>query len=228
MLFMGRVFKTKLIRKITEKMGSMVTLRGKQRLIVDFMGDPIEYSTKPGGMTVGADHPCFARHMLGMAPVGEADCKFPRWVEYIAGLHPTRAIDVIVEATDSDYILIAMLHYEKQCQLIDRDGAGLGRVILRRIQTRGKEHAAGEKSKKDEKRPKRQMEHVHIPLLTEVMSSLVRELFSTEVGTPMMNLVAICALGGEFISFFPEKYGYIKLNFHSPPLFRALLVSNHY
>lgn len=75
----NRVFKTKLIKVITEKMGSMVKLSGKQRLIVDFIGDPIEYSTKPGGMAMnGTDTPCFARHMLGFAPVGEADCKFPR------------------------------------------------------------------------------------------------------------------------------------------------------
>jgi len=72
-------FKTKLIKVITEKMGAMVKLSGKQRLIVDFIGDPIEYSTKPGGMAMnGTDTPCFARHMLGFAPVGEADCKFPR------------------------------------------------------------------------------------------------------------------------------------------------------
>ena len=44
----NRTFKTKLIRKITEVLGSMVTLRARQRLIVDFIGDPVEYSTSPG------------------------------------------------------------------------------------------------------------------------------------------------------------------------------------
>ena len=79
----NRVFKTKLIRKITEVLGTLIKLRGKQRVIVDFIGDPIEYSTKPGGMAMsGTDSPCFARHMPPGAfpPVGEADCKFPRWV----------------------------------------------------------------------------------------------------------------------------------------------------
>ena len=47
-----------------------------------------------------------------------------------------RAVDVIIEATDSDYLLIAMLHYELQCKTIERDGAGLGRVIIRRILTK--------------------------------------------------------------------------------------------
>jgi hypothetical protein len=128
-----------------------------------------------------------------------------RWVEYIANLHPTRAVDVVVEATDSDYILIAMLHYEKQCKNIENDGS-LGRVILRRIQTKGKDHAAGEKAagekvvvSEPKKKVGRQMEHVHIPLLCEVMSSLVKEMFDSEKGgTPMMNLVSLVALGGEF------------------------------
>ena len=82
------------------------------------------------------------------------------------------------QATDSDYILIAMLHYERQCRTVEIDGAWLGRVILRRIQCKGKEHAAGEAAKKKKggektggERAKRQMEYVHIPLLSEVSCS---------------------------------------------------------
>ena len=51
------------------------------------------------------------------------------------------------------------------------------------------------------------MEYVHIPLLCEVMSSLVKELFRSQegYGTSMMNLVAIIALGGEFMyPFYPQ------------------------
>lgn len=231
----NRAFKTKLIRKITEVMGGMVMLRKSQRLIVDFIGDPIEYSTRPGGMSIsGSDHPSFARHLKGFPPIGEADCKFPRWapllhgisgfffsspplshrwVNYISSLHPNTAVDVVVEATDSDYILIAMLHYEVQCRTAEMDGAGLGRVTLRRIQCRGKEHAAGEAAasarkrakgggdgdggeakKQPAKRAKREMEYIHVPLLCEVMSTLVREMF--EGGTPMRCLACIVALGG--------------------------------
>jgi hypothetical protein len=76
----NRVFKTKLIRSITEKMGSMVKLRARQRLIVDFMGAPLEYSTVPGGMMVSGDAGVFARHLEGVEGIGEADCKFPRCV----------------------------------------------------------------------------------------------------------------------------------------------------
>ena len=192
----NRAFKTKLIRKITEVMGGMITLRGQQRVIVDFIGDPIEYSTKPGGSTiVGSDSPCYGRYMTGFAPVGEADCKMPRWVDYISSLHPNRAVDVVVEATDSDYILIAMLHYEKQSQYVSMDGAGLGRVILRRIKCKDKEAPVPKAAKKPTVRPKREMEYVHVPLLCEVMSKLMVELF--DGGTPMQCLTAIVALGGK-------------------------------
>lgn len=71
---------------------------------------------------------------------------------------------------------------------------------------RGKEHAAGEAAKKaragskenggedKKKRAKREMEYVHVPLLCEVMSTLMREMF--EGGTPMRCLSSIVALGG--------------------------------
>lgn len=77
----NRVFKTKLIRRITEILGTMIILKGRQRLIVDFIGDPVEYSTKPGGTCMsGSNTPCFVRYMTGFQPVGEADCKMPRSV----------------------------------------------------------------------------------------------------------------------------------------------------
>lgn len=199
----NRVFKTKLIRKITEKMGQMVTLRKQQRLIVDFIGDPIEYSTVPGSMSMGGDSPCFARHIQGVNPIGEADCKMPRWVDFIAFQHPNRAVDVIVEATDSDYIMIAMLHYEKQVKLIMTGGGSMmGRISIRRIQCSGKDHAAGERAKKEvagaaakgTARKKRCMEFIHVPLLCEVMTSVVSQFF--EGNTPMRCLTALIALGG--------------------------------
>ena len=147
----------------------------------------------------GSDAPCYARYITGFLPVGEADCKMPRWVDYISSLHPNRAVDVVVEATDSDYILIAMLHYEKQSQYVSMDGAGLGRVILRRIKCKDKEapvpKAVPKAAKKPTVRPKREMEYVHVPLLCEVMSKLMVELFDGR--TPMQCLTAIVALGGK-------------------------------
>lgn len=168
---------------------------------------------------MSADSPCFARYMTGFAAVGEADCKMPRWVDYIAGQHPHCAVDVIVEATDSDYILIAMLHYERQCMHVVMDGAGLGRVSMRRMRCSGTDTpvSAADKKKKaallllqaggggggganstgmnaaTNKKP-RQMEYVHIPLLCEVMSRVMQEMF--DGGTAMRCLTAIVAFGG--------------------------------
>lgn len=146
---------------------------------------------------------------------------------------------MIVEATDSDYILIAMLHYERQCKLVGNEAGngGLGRVILRRIQTKGKEHAAGEAKKVvvPAKKGGRQMEYVHIPLLCEVMSSLVKEMFDSEKSiTPMMNLIALVALGGKFFSFFHsfrlEENRYIQMYFglrtHIPPIISPVVLVN--
>lgn len=115
-------------------------------------------------------------------------------------MHPDKAVDVVVESTDSDYIMIGMLHYEKQCKTVERDGAGLGRVSLRRMHCRGKDHAAGGAKKggggsaEGATKPKREMEYVHIPLLCEVMSTLVQELFTG--GTPMQCLSVIVAFAG--------------------------------
>ena len=228
----NRVFKTKLIRRITEKMGSLIKLRGPgQRVVVDFIGDPIEYSTVPGGMAiVGIDEPMFARHMTGgmFAPIGEADCKMPRWVDYISSLHPNVAVDVIVDATDSDYIMIAMLHYEKQSRQIRAvhtaaaaaaATTNLGRISIRRMVSHAKQHAAGEVQRAKRARTaaagdstaatttksKRVMEFVHVPLLSEVMSTIVQQMFSCERSPPLRCLAGIVALGGnDFCRSIPQ------------------------
>lgn len=139
--------------------------------------------------------------MTGIPAVGEADCKLPRWVDYVAGLHPSCAVDVVVEATDSDYILIAMLHYERQCMHVAVDGAGLGRVSLRRMRCSGLDAkpaaasaAKASSSAAAQKKKSREMEYINIPLLSEVMDKLMRVLF--EGGTPMRCLTALVAFGG--------------------------------
>jgi hypothetical protein len=101
--------------------------------------------------------------------------------------------------------MIGMLHYEQQCRTVERDGAGLGRVSVRRIECHGKQHAAGEAARKRKvdssgggggaaAKKKRTMEHVHIPLLCEVMSCIIREMFSNP--SPMRSLSILIALGG--------------------------------
>lgn len=232
----NRIFKTKLIRHIVENIGDWVsrTMRKKQRLILDHVGDPMEYSHIPGASR--KTDSCYVRMISNMDNcIGEADCKFPRWVDHIASMFPSKAVDVVVEATDSDYVMIAMMHYEARCADVlssssftslncdensnviqhqqQQNCRGLGRISVRRIHTRGKEHSSSEGSAKRKrgdttnetqpsstttikKKAKRMMEFVHIPLLYEVMSCIMKELFPQDQGNSMKCLAALIALAG--------------------------------
>eukprot|EP00961_Rhodomonas_salina_P005737 77453-Rhodomonas_salina.1 len=90
---MNRTFKTKVIRLITEAVPGLVQLQPGQRLIIDHAGHPVEY-------TVDAA----PRALTHLAPLGEADVKFPRYAAYGR---------MIVEATDGDYVPIALLFAER-------------------------------------------------------------------------------------------------------------------
>lgn len=133
--------------------------------------------------------------MKNMEEIGECDCKFPRWVDYIASLHPTKAVDVVVESTDSDYIMIGMLHYEQQVLFPYQNS--LGRVFLHRMFTT----AAGDKKRKAndgepaaQKPAKRQYEYVNIPLLYEIMSNIGSRVFGGAY--PIRSFALAVALGG--------------------------------
>lgn len=216
----NRVFKTKLIRHIVEHIGEWVTIRKKQKLILDHMGDPVEYSLMPGASRKTNSY--YIRTIEGLdTKIGEADCKFPRWVDFITSMFPSKAVDIVVEATDSDYVMIAMMHYEHQCAMIEnRDSYsctsrinGLGRVSVRRILSHGKEHSSSETRKRKRiqsmiastaaddgtNKPKatgRVMEFVHIPLLYEVMSTILKELFPHDRNSPMSCLAALISMAG--------------------------------
>lgn len=127
----NRTFKTKLIKTVIHKLGELVVLKKQQKLVVDYQGHPSEFSCMPGVQRVLSNQKCtcFARELEGFSPIGEADCKFPRWVSFIAGMHPKQAVDIIVEATDSDYIMIAMMQYELASK---SDLTTLGRISIRR------------------------------------------------------------------------------------------------
>lgn len=111
-------------------------------------------------------------------------------------------MDVVVESTDSDYIMIGMLHYEKQVKALalhKRERQSVGRAILHRIACHGKEHAAGEKRKRSSsssssKQQGRQFEYVHIPLLYEIMALVSQKMFSGP--SPISSLVSVIALAG--------------------------------
>jgi hypothetical protein len=83
----NRVFKTKVILRILEVLPTLLNLRGRQRVIVDFMNEPVEYSASASHQTagcviVGGANGCFMRKLAAskFAGIGESDCKFPRLV----------------------------------------------------------------------------------------------------------------------------------------------------
>lgn len=92
-LIMNRVFKTKVIKLIIEKMPELVRLYPGQRLVLDYAGNPIAYTMD--GMEVYEDLP----------GLGESDVKFTRYVL------PGKTF--LVDATDGDYLPIALMRHER-------------------------------------------------------------------------------------------------------------------
>jgi len=167
------------------------------RVIVDFIGQPIEFL--PSGEF---------RKLQDFHGIGEADCKLPRWVDYILMHSPVQQqqpVRMVVEATDSDYIMIAMLHHEhiqkrkRTCH-----------VSIRRIKTHilpavrdgrsksGPDAAAAQGLALDKrKKSGREWEFVHIPLLYEVWTRKMEHMFQTSCTmTPMNCLVGLISLTG--------------------------------
>jgi hypothetical protein len=235
----NRTFKVKLIASVVEKMGELVKLRGKQRLIMDFWGKPVLYtlSALPEASATSAWQgqtdmrhvagntgcTCFAWRLEGVEQVGEADCKFPRWVSYVASLYPGEQVDVIVEATDSDYLAIAMLQYQRVSQRVlspqvraQKVKVNLGNVTIRRIRcnvaatepggsnrphckaegkTEGKDEASGVSKAPSASSTTREMEYVHIPLLYECLKLEMQGI----LGGPnawLQGLVCLIGLNG--------------------------------
>eukprot|EP00961_Rhodomonas_salina_P295507 3935517-Rhodomonas_salina.1 len=90
---MNRTFKTKVIRLVIEAVPALVQLQPGQRLIIDHAGHPVEHTV---------DAP--PRELTELPPLGEADVKFPRYAPLGR---------MVAEATDGDYVPIALLHIER-------------------------------------------------------------------------------------------------------------------
>jgi hypothetical protein len=96
-LLYNRTFKaaviTKVIKAVIEEF--QPTLKGKQRIIIDYQGDP--YIITAGVNSV--------RHNLHMTvPLGESDVKFVRYLNMG---------NLLLDAVDSDYVIIAMNQIER-------------------------------------------------------------------------------------------------------------------
>lgn len=199
----NRIFKTKVIWRICEVIPHLVSgsMKAKQKLIIDFMESPIEYSkqvSKTSQVVIcgGADG-CYMRKMKNFEEIGECDCKFPRWVDYISSLHPGKAVDVIVQSTDSDYVMIAMLHYEQQLEsyISNSQHEKFGRVMLYRMATTAKDDK-GKKGKKNipAQKKERKFEYVHIPLLYEIMASICGKMLGGP--HPIRSFAVLVGLSG--------------------------------
>jgi hypothetical protein len=239
----NRVFKTKVILKICSVLPNLVSgsIRSRQRLIIDFMDHPLEYSKFASSTMLASSHGhasgsssvmvggggadgLFMRKLNGFEEIGECDCKFPRWVDHIASMHRGKPVDVIVESTDSDYLMIGMLHYEKHV-LASIPSNTMGRVMLHRMAATAKGHSssssrsgsndshspaakkqrteaatgAGKEAalsagKGSSNKQKRQYEYVHIPLLYEIMTSISSRMLGGPY--PMRSFALLVALAG--------------------------------
>jgi hypothetical protein len=92
-LMMNRAFKTKVIAMISRALPALVPLAPGQRLIIDHVGHPV----------------CHARdaepvELEDLPPAGEADVKAMRYA---------RLGRMLIDATDGDYVPIALLHLER-------------------------------------------------------------------------------------------------------------------
>ncbi len=93
---MNRAFKRRVIQLVLERLPLLVDLAPGEQLIVDYMGAPVRYTH--GGGPPSA--------MTEFEALGEADLKFFRYAERYGSL--------LVMATDSDYLPIAMLRLHMQ------------------------------------------------------------------------------------------------------------------
>ena len=92
-LMMNRAFKTKVILMIAQALPALVPLAPGQRLIIDHRGHPVCHAA--GAAPV---------ELEDLPPAGEADVKAMRYA--CLGR-------LLVEATDGDYVPIALLHLER-------------------------------------------------------------------------------------------------------------------
>ena len=90
---MNRNFKRQVIQMLCDKVPAALELAAGQSLIVDYQY-VIEYTGPSGGVPMPVD---------GMAPMGESDVKFARYVQTYG--------NALVHAIDGDYLMIALLYY---------------------------------------------------------------------------------------------------------------------
>jgi hypothetical protein len=151
--FKGRVIQF-VIDNITKSMQPL--LKDGQRIIIDYRKDPIVLSAG-GTSTV----------MPICVPLGESDVKFIRYLEMG---------DMVIDAVDSDYVIIAMNQVER---MQNSEHTCVPNVYVRRLLV-DIEPVDKKKRKKDvneaQQKPARQYEHIHINSLTVVFQNKLGDL----------------------------------------------------
>jgi len=161
------------------RLTSTLPLGGGKALIVDYRGHPVRYDER--GAHKGAE-------MTGLAALGEADVKFPRY----AGLFEKLQVDSV----DGDSVPIALLHLE-------RSGSA-GNISILRLQTRLKgEEPAPKRARTDAGGgSKRVYEYVNAGMLYAALRTVVipqclgRTPMPTHAGHEVSMLVALIGLSG--------------------------------
>lgn len=145
---MNRTFKTKVIHLVVRTLPQLVQLQPGQRLIIDHEGHPVCHTA------TGEPEP-----LTEMQPLGEADVKFTRYMSLGR---------MLVEATDGDYVPIALLHLER-ARAAGADPADVS-IYRMEINLRGpKRNAAGD--------IKYTYEHLHVnALLGQINRSILLKL----------------------------------------------------
>lgn len=145
-LIMNRTFKRKVIKFLMSRIPELINLQKGQTLIMDHEGHPLRYTGYQSSPSADTDMP----------PMGEADVKCTRYTKYG---------NLLIDATDGDYVPIALLHVsnlinERWDELCDetRKALAVQQISVLRIECKGKRQA----TPVDTSNRKRCYEYVHI------------------------------------------------------------------
>jgi hypothetical protein len=157
-LLYNRTFKTRVIEFVIASVTKSLQplLKDGQRIIIDHRNDPIVLSA--GGSSAP---------MPMCVPLGESDVKFVRYLDMG---------DMVIDAVDSDYVIIAMNQVER---MQNTQHVCVPNLYVRRLLI-DIETTAEKKRKKNvtdpAPKPGRQYEHIHINSLTVVFQNKLGEL----------------------------------------------------
>ena len=148
-VIMNRGFKKRVIQLVIRRLPTLLDLGFDEQLIIDYMGPPQLYNGNGDKM----------RLMDGFEEIGEADLKFFRYADLFENL--------LVMATDSDYLPIALLRLHTQYSVTKRPC-----IVLQRIRV----SLPSDKKmppKQDGERAKRVTEFVHVNRVLDTLLELM-------------------------------------------------------